>query len=235
MTEIVQGGILTGNEIKREVEQTQNIHISPWRPSHVKEEDKINPASYDLTLGNEVAVYRAVTVFSNEQQRKQGSLLAPNPISYAKQPPASVGRGDCLERDPTGVLNVKTVNHVWEFEIDPAKGWLLKPGIGYLMHTHEVVRTDRYVPVLDGKSTMGRLFVTAHVTAGYGDPGFNGQYTLECVSLYPLLVFPGMRFCQIRFHTMVGAAVNYEEKGTYKGALAQGPIPSYSWKQFQKG
>jgi dCTP deaminase len=231
---IVQGGILTGNEIKREVENTQNIQVHPWDPTHLNYEDKLNPASYDLTLGDEVAVYKAVTLF-NHAPEKTNPLVAPIPIPFRPEPPrAGVGDGECIFADPNGRLNVKAVNHVWKFKIDPKKGWLLKPGIGYLMHTVERVRTDKYVPVLDGKSTIGRLFVTAHITAGFGDPGFDGQYTLEVVSTYPITVFPFMRFCQIRFHTQVGEPVDYQSKGTYKGELAKGPIPSYSWKQFQK-
>lgn len=237
MTEVTQGGILTGNEIRRQVE-SKGIYISPWTPGNVRDEEvvgsQINPASYDLTLGNKVSVYKTVTMFSNLSTKKGPHGILGKAEGLNPRPPKDIGMGEFIERDPAGVLNVKTVNQTWDFEIDPGKGWLLKPGIGYLMHTHEIVLTKRYVPVLDGKSSMGRLFVTAHVTAGYGDPGFNGQYTLECVALYPTVVFPGMRFCQIRFHTMVGEPIDYEETGTYKGGLARGPIASQSWKQFTR-
>ena len=111
-------------------------------------------------------------------------------------------------------------------------GFILMPGVGYLMHTHEKIHTDKYVPILDGKSSIGRLFCFVHVTAGYGDPGFDGQYTLEVAVLQPLIVYPGMRFCQIRFHTLVGDVDSYQKNGSYKGELAEGPIPSRSWKMF---
>ena len=95
------------------------------------------------------------------------------------------------------------------------------------MHTVERIRTDFYNPVLDGKSSIGRLFVKVHETAGYGDPGFNGQYTLEVTtSMFPVRLYPGMRICQIRFHTLEGALASYEETGHYKGEAAQGAVGS---------
>jgi dCTP deaminase len=101
------------------------------------------------------------------------------------------------------------------------------------MHTAERIVTDSFVPVLDGKSSLGRLFMQVHATAGYGDPGFDGQYTLEVTVTQPVVIYAGMRFCQIRFHTLVGfQRTSYQAKGHYIGPLAEGPVASMSWKQF---
>jgi len=188
------GGILTGPAIVEAV-QKGKIFIEGFDPNHV------NPASYDLTLGDSVAVYNNVVHWS--EAGNDGRWMLP----YADN-----------------TLDASVPNDIKTFKIDPEIGWVLKPGIGYLMHTKERVRTDHYVPVLDGKSTIGRLFIQVHVTAGYGDPGFDGQYTLEVVVTHPIRVFPGMRFCQIRFHTAHGRIKLYE--GRYRGDRALGAVPA---------
>ena len=113
----------------------------------------------------------------------------------------------------------------------PNDGYVLKPGALYLMHTRQRVWTDRFVPVLDGKSSIGRLGICVHLTAGYGDPGFDGQYTLEVTTVYPVRIYAGMRFCQMRFHTMEGEPMLYQ--GNYTGEHSTGPVPSRVWKQFK--
>jgi dCTP deaminase len=149
------------------------------------------------------------------------------------------------------VLDSKKDNPCEFFDIEHGGVWLY-PGHLYLMHTAECVRTDKYVPVLDGKSSIGRLGVQVHMTAGYGDPGFDGQYTLEVTAVYPTRVYAGMRFCQMRFHelscgdgrlahasgpgTKAGAWKRGEEhlyNGNYTGEASMGPVPSRSWKQFE--
>lgn len=211
------GGILSGLSIRREVELGR-IEIDPWDPTHVRKEDRINPASYDLTLGSRVAVYKAVVNgnFKCDRHGVPGKWLIPG-----SEGPVGQHRLDAAKENP-----------VIHYEMDE-RGLLLRPGIGYLMHTVERIRTDHYVPIVDGKSSIGRLFVTAHVTAGFGDPGFDGQYTLEVVAVHPTVVYPGMRFCQMRFHTIVGEVESYEEKGSYRARLANGPVPSQSWRMFR--
>jgi dCTP deaminase len=128
-------------------------------------------------------------------------------------------------------MDSKAPQKVLEFEMHPDRGFVLLKGIGYLMHTAERVRTGHYVPVLDGKSSIGRLFIAVHVTAGYGDTGFDGQYTLEVTAQHPVVVYPGMRFCQIRFHTTVGDVQPYH--GNYTGEASMGPVPSRAYNQFK--
>lgn len=92
------------------------------------------------------------------------------------------------------------------------------------MHTAETIWTDKFVPIIDGKSSIGRLFISIHQTAGFGDVGFDGQYTLEVTSHFPVRVYAGMRFCQIRFHGIQGHITQYE--GNYQGKSAKGPVGS---------
>lgn len=114
-------------------------------------------------------------------------------------------------------------------------GYTLYPGVLYLMHTLERVHTDKYVSVLDGKSSIGRLGVVVHLTAGYGDPGFDGQYTLEVTCVHPVILYPGMKIAQMRFHLMHGELnTSYATKGHYVGERATGPVPSMAHKQFEK-
>lgn len=199
-------GILSGLEIIKEVKRG-SIIIDPFS------EDAVNGVSIDLRLGSRAAVFRNI-VHVDMDGKVQGERF------FAK-----TGK--------TAVLDSAKKNPVTFFDMRK-EGFMLRPGLSYLMHTVERIKTDRYVPIIDGKSSIGRLFVTAHITAGFGDPGFDGQYTLEVVATHPIIIYPGMRFCQMRFHTIVGDLESYSKKGNYKGDLASGPVPSQSWKMFQK-
>lgn len=99
---------------------------------------------------------------------------------------------------------------------------LLQPGRLYLLHTIERVWTPDLVTVLDGKSSLGRLGVSVHQTAGYGDPGFDGQYTMEVTVIMTTRLRVGMRIGQLRFHTTVGEVRTY--RGKYQADFAQGAV-----------
>lgn len=77
--------------------------------------------------------------------------------------------------------------------------WLLVPGRFYLGETLERTKTIGVVAHLDGRSTCGRLSIEAHKTAGVGDNGFDGKWTLEIEATEPVLVTPGDRLFQIYF------------------------------------
>jgi dCTP deaminase len=99
------------------------------------------------------------------------------------------------------------------------------------MHTREVVAPGKLVACADGKSSLGRLGIVVHQTAGFIDPGFSGNITLEVTVTNPIRVYAGMRFAQVRFHTVVGESSGY--KGNYTGEHARGPVASRAWKQFK--
>lgn len=101
------------------------------------------------------------------------------------------------------VLDCKRPSGLDYVEI-PEKGLLLKPNELYLGRTLEYTETHNYVPVLEGKSSLGRLGLTIHVTAGLGDAGFCNYWTLEIVTLKPLWIYPNMPIGQLVYHTLEG-------------------------------
>jgi len=225
--------ILSGHKIRQKLKQGA-ITIDP-PPIQITDENtnelgRINPASVDLTLGNEVAVYEAFTVCSVADE---WDLLREKKLTAAQgfgEGPYD-GRGLQANHMVGGInrsnfLDTRKPAKLRKWSIDPVVGWCLMPGVGYLMHTVERVTTDHYVPVLDGKSSIGRIFVQVHVTAGFGDPGYDGQYTLEVTSKFPVIVYPGMRFCQMRFHCIDGEVLNYRDTGHYQGEQAKGAVAS---------
>jgi len=212
-------GILSGSSIVAAVE-SGDIEITPFDPA------QINPVSYDLRLGDGVAVYRQWTMYDERYDER---------TQYGASRADAAGARNGSDLTPVDrFMDVKEEPEVVAFKIDPDRGWILKPGIAYLMHTLERVCAKKHVPILDGKSSIGRLFLQVHATAGFGDPGFDGQYTLEVTVQSPLRVYPGMRICQIRFHTIEGEFESYQKVGSYRGILAQGPVASQAWRMFDK-
>lgn len=107
-------------------------------------------------------------------------------------------------------------------------GWRLDPGDFILASTTEVVELpDDLVARVEGKSSIGRLGLAVHVTAGYVDPGFRGQVTLEIANLAPwsILLRPHMRIAQIAFTRMQEPSLApYGQVGHYANQV--GPTES---------
>ena len=81
-------------------------------------------------------------------------------------------------------------------------GFMLVPGKLYLARTIERTRTDGFVPMIEGRSSVGRLGLFIHATAGFGDNGFEGYWTLELSCVQPVLIYPGIEIAQIFYHTI---------------------------------
>ncbi|MBR2694369.1 MAG: dCTP deaminase [Thermoguttaceae bacterium] len=128
------------------------------------------------------------------------------------------------------VLDVKKPNP-YETLVIPPEGLVLQPGRLYLGRTVEYTRTEKYVPMLEGRSSIGRLGLCVHVTAGFGDIGFSGYWTLEIHAVSPIRVYPDIEICQIYYHTVEGDYVPYRS-GKYQNN--QGIQPSLSWRDFEK-
>lgn len=105
--------------------------------------------------------------------------------------------------------------------------WLLEPGVLYLGYTLERVGAWGLVPKLETKSSVARLGVSTHLSAGFGDDGFDAQWTLEITVVRPVWLYPGMRIAQIEFAMLTGVRMPY--KGKYQGDV--GPVPSRSWQE----
>lgn len=128
------------------------------------------------------------------------------------------------------VLDVCKPNPTQKFTI-PDTGYILKPGEIYIAHTNEHTESLGLVPVMHGKSSLGRLGLEAHICAGFGDVGFRGQWTLELRATRPIKIYPNMKIAQIAFLETVGeGSITY--KGKYQDAV--GAEASKSFKDFLK-
>lgn len=114
--------------------------------------------------------------------------------------------------------------------IIPEEGLLLEPNKLYLGRTIERTATNKYVPMLEGRSSIGRLGLFIHVTAGFGDVGFNGFWTLEIFCVQPIRIYSGVEICQIFYHTIEGDFDLYAS-GKYQNN--QGIQPSLLYKDFE--
>jgi len=104
-------------------------------------------------------------------------------------------------------------------------GYVLKPGILYLASTLEQIGTapgSELVPHITGRSSVGRLGMAVHITAGFGDVGFCAQWTLEITVVHPLRVYAGVRIAQAYFLEGRGATAGYQ--GRYQQQI--GPTAS---------
>ena len=128
------------------------------------------------------------------------------------------------------LLDMKKPNAVTKITI-PESGFMLEPGKLYLGRTLEYTETDSYVPMLEGRSSIGRLGMFIHVTAGFGDVGFSGYWTLEIFCVQPIIIYPGVEICQIYYHTIQG---DYEKYTSGKYQNNSGIQPSMLYKDFKK-
>ena len=128
-----------------------------------------------------------------------------------------------------GTLDMKEPNEYSTIKI-PKDGITLLPNVLYLGRTMERTRTDCFVPMLEGRSSVGRLGIYIHVTAGFGDVGFDGFWTLEISCIQPVVIYPGVDICQIYYHTIKGEYEKYGKSGKYQGNT--GIQPSMMWKEF---
>jgi dCTP deaminase len=113
--------------------------------------------------------------------------------------------------------------------IIPQEGLVLEPGKLYLGRTIEYTRTDTLVPMLEGRSSIGRLGLFIHITAGFGDVGFRGYWTLEMYCVQPIRIYAGVEICQIFYHTIEGDYVHYSSN---KYQNNHGVQPSLFYKDF---
>ena len=85
--------------------------------------------------------------------------------------------------------------------------------------------------MLEGRSSIGRLGLVIHVTAGFGDVGFAGYWTLEMFCVQPIIIYPNVDICQIYFHTISGDHIPFY-RGKYQDNT--GIQPSMLYKEFEK-
>jgi dCTP deaminase len=109
------------------------------------------------------------------------------------------------------VLDMRKANRVRRIEI-PEEGLVLSPLQLYLGRTVERTETHNFIPMIEGRSSIGRLGLFVHVTAGFGDVGFRGCWTLEMFAVQPVRIYAGVPICQIFYHEIRGDFTEYASK-----------------------
>jgi len=129
------------------------------------------------------------------------------------------------------ILDAKKHNEIEHFEI-PEEGFVLHPNTLYLGVTEEYTETHNAVPFLEGKSSVGRLGIDIHATAGKGDVGFCNTWTLEISCTQPVRVYPGMPIGQLIYFQVEGDILNYYNKKQNAKYIERTirPVESMMWK-----
>ncbi len=128
-------------------------------------------------------------------------------------------------------LDAKAHNEITEVVI-PEEGFVLQPGILYLGVTEEYTESHKHVPFLEGKSSVGRLGIDIHATAGKGDVGFCNTWTLEISCVQPVRVYAGMPIGQLIYFEVSGEIINYynKKKNAKYNAKTDHPMESMMYK-----
>lgn len=165
------------------------------------ESERVGPNSYDLALSNELLSYLG----DYEGMRTDYILGSIEP--------------------PVRVLDPRKDNPIYRHKIKE-EGYVLRPGRLYLGSTVEKTACAGLVPWIEGRSSLGRLGISVHATAGFGDDGFGwpdgATWTLEISVTEPVIIYPGMKVCQIAFSELKGDRKPYQ--GKYQGQ--DGPVAS---------
>lgn len=230
-----RGGMLTGREILKQVKKG-NIHIDPF------DESQLNPNSYNLRLGKELAIYsRGSTdrVYDLQNLSKSNphvitGITETDPGFYSMDVKADNDNNYIMEcplmynsvLDP---ISMNKDNELIRFEI-PETGYVLQPGVLYLGRTVEHTYTDKYIPMINGRSSGGRLGISIHICAGFGDIGFDGTWTLEITAVEPVIIFPNTEIAQVCYFTPVGNT-KMQYNGRYNKQVAATGSRFYKSKQ----
>lgn len=129
------------------------------------------------------------------------------------------------------ILDAKKHNEIVHLEIGE-EGIIIEPGILYLGVTLEYTETHNSVPFLEGKSSVGRLGIDIHATAGKGDVGFCNTWTLEISSVQPVRLYAGMPIGQLIYFKVDGEINNFYNKkpGAKYNERTIRPVESMMWK-----
>ncbi|SET64605.1 dCTP deaminase [[Clostridium] polysaccharolyticum] len=170
--------ILTGNEIKKKV-QEKEIIIEPFH------ENALNPNSINFRLGSKLKVYK----------------------NYVLDP---------KQKQETEIIEIGD------------DGIVLEPDRIYLGCTMEKMGSEKYVPIMSGRSSTGRLGLFVHITADLIDIGSINHWTLQMHAVQPVKVYKGMPIGQVTFWKPQGEISLYH--GKYQGSTE--PMESQIWRDF---
>ena len=123
------------------------------------------------------------------------------------------------------ILDMKKDNPVEEIII-PKEGYILEPGRLYLGKTIEYTKSGNFAPMIEGRSSVARLGIKVHLTAGFGDVGNELAWTLEIEASKHVRIYAGVEICQIYYHTVLGdTSIKYN--GKYQNSTDIGPSKMY--------
>lgn len=142
--------------------------------------------------------------------------VAPNSYDFR------LGNRCCVYTEKT--LDAAKENPTQVFTI-PKSGLVLKPDRLYLINTEETMGSRRYVPIIRGRSSVGRLGIFIDITADLIDLGSINQWTLQLHAIHPVRIYPGMLIGQVTFWLTYGRRVQYD--GKYH--RHQSPVRSLSY------
>ncbi len=125
---------------------------------------------------------------------------------------------DCAKENSTKVIKI------------PEDGLILAPGTLYIAKTNEITKTDKYVPSISGRSSIGRIGLTVHTCAGLGTVGYEGSWSLGITCVRPTKIYPNMELCQIYFFPIEGK-INKKYMGRYQNK--EDITPSKSYEDFK--
>ncbi len=168
-------------------------------------------------------------------EMKKGTIvISPYKRRYLGTNSYDVHLGKWLAVYDDEILDAKVHNPVHYFRIPP-EGLILVPSKLYLGVTHEYTETHRHVPFLEGKSSIGRLGIDIHATAGKGDVGFCNTWTLEISVRQPVRIYAGMPIGQLIYFEIEGSVgVPYNKKKSAKyNKRTNRPVESMMWKNFK--
>ncbi|MCK6604303.1 MAG: dCTP deaminase [Ignavibacteriaceae bacterium] len=145
-----------------------------------------------------------------------------------------VALGKWLALYENDILDARVHNKIKVFEI-PEEGYVLMPNRLYLGVTEEYTETRNFVPFLEGKSSVGRLGIDIHATAGKGDAGFCNNWTLEISVKQPVRIYSGMPIGQIIYFEIAGEIETpYDRKKSAKyNERTEFPVESMMFKNFK--
>ncbi len=168
-----------------------------------------------------------------EELEKGNIVLEPFDRKYLGSNSYDVHLGKWLAVYDNDILDAKLHNKITKFEISP-EGFILLPSKLYLGVTEEYTETKTFVPFLEGKSSIGRLGIDIHSTAGKGDAGFCNTWTLEISVKQPVRIYAGMPIGQIIYFEISGdIEVPYNSKSNAKyNKKTKFPVESMMFKNF---
>ena len=203
MFDFIGGGMLTGDKIDKEVRKG-NIVIDPYDIS------RINPNSYNLRLHNELLVYDRWESDIDKIRGRNNSYSKAEIVNNDEDispviSPAVNSITDliCIRNEAHKELSMEKKNNTLPVFIPP-EGLILYPGVLYIGRTVERTFTNKYIPMINGRSSGGRLGMSIHICAGFGDIGFDGTWTLEITVVEPLRVSPFAEIAQVAYFKPFG-------------------------------